>query len=111
MIAPVGKLRSIVSRVCIRSKLLQAKWRFILADLDLRRRELMPVNPNVRGRKRRSVVLKSIALTKIAFHFEIELLRKISGQIDPCPAQSKSVFYRASDQNALQMQRRRRLQN
>jgi hypothetical protein len=31
----------------IRSELLQAKWRFILADLDLCRRILMPVDPNI----------------------------------------------------------------
>ena len=39
----------------IRRQLLEAKWRFILADFDLGRRELMPVDPNVCCGKRSPV--------------------------------------------------------
>ena len=91
VIAPVGRVRSIVNRVRIRSQLLQAEWRFILADLDLRCGKLMPVNPDVCAGKGSRLLLSAIALAKIAFHFEIELLRIIAGQIDPCPAQPKTV--------------------
>jgi hypothetical protein len=34
----------------------------------------------------------AIALAKVAFDLEIELLRKIAGQIDARPAQSKRSF-------------------
>ena len=37
------------------------------------------------------LLLSPSLLAKIAFHFEIELLRIISGQIDPCPAQPETV--------------------
>ena len=39
----------------------------------------MPVNENVRGRKRSPVGIQSIALTEVTFDFEIELLGKIAG--------------------------------
>jgi hypothetical protein len=40
---------------------------------------LMPVEPDVCARKCRAVVVGPIVLAKIAFHFEVELLRKIAG--------------------------------
>ena len=49
----------------------------------------MLVDPNICCGKGGSVALSTIALAKIAFHFKIELLRKIAGQIDPRPAQPK----------------------
>jgi hypothetical protein len=63
-----------------------------LASLDLCCRELMPVNPDVGARKRGAPSIGAIAVSEIAFHFEIELLGKIAGQIDPCPAQSKTIL-------------------
>ena len=78
----------------VRRKLLQAKRRFILADLDLRCRELMPVDANVCGGKGGAVGVSAIALAKIAFHFKVELLRKIASQIDARPAQPETVIDR-----------------
>src|SRR4030095_16865520 len=76
----------------VRSKLLQSEGCFILAGLDLCCRELMPVNPDIRGLKGQSVVTESVTVSKIALHFKIELLRIISRQIDPCPTQPKTVL-------------------
>src|SRR5260370_39152072 len=62
----------------IRSKLLQAKGRFPLAGLDVRFRELMPVNEDVCARKCGAVRVEAIALAKVAFDLEVELLCKVS---------------------------------
>src|SRR5207249_8384304 len=80
---------------CVRSQLLQTEWRFVLADLNLRRRKPMPVEPNVGSRKVGAVGWRSaIAILEIAFHFEIELLGKFAGQADPCPAQAETILQR-----------------
>src|SRR6266516_2675988 len=55
----------------------------------------MPVDPNVCCGKGGPVARSAIALAKIAFHFKIELFRKIASQIDPRPAQPKSIVYRS----------------
>ena len=39
----------------------------------------MPVDKNVRALERRSARIKSVAVFKVAFQLEIELLRKIAG--------------------------------
>jgi len=54
----------------------------------------MPVNKNIRSLKGRSVPIKSVAVFKIAFDLEIELLGKIAGQVDACPAQAESILQR-----------------
>ena len=36
----------------------------------------------------------AIALAKIAFHFKIELLGKIAGEIDSCAAQTEAILQR-----------------
>ena len=54
----------------------------------------MPVDKNVRGLKRCAARVKSIAVLEVAFQLEIELLRKFAGEIDPCSAQTESVFQR-----------------
>ena len=62
----------------------------------------MPVDPNVCCGKRSPVARSAIALAKIAFHFEVELLRKIAGEIDPRPAQAKSIIYRGLTKAAFE---------
>src|SRR6266513_5979863 len=52
----------------------------------------MPVDKNVRGLKRRSVGIKSVAVFKVAFQLEIELLGKIAGEIDSRAAETKPIF-------------------
>src|SRR5205823_7497235 len=86
----------------VRSGLLQAKWRFPLTHLDLRPGELMPVDKNVRGLERGSVRIKSVAVFKVAFHLEIELLGKIAGEIDSCAAQTKPIFQRCLTKPAFE---------
>src|SRR5439155_12345689 len=54
----------------------------------------MPVNKNIRSLKGRSVPIKSVAVFKIAFDLEIELLGKIAGQVDTCPAQAEPILQR-----------------
>ena len=54
----------------------------------------MPVNKDVRGRKGEAVRVQAIALAKVAFDFEVELLREITGQIDARPAQAESILQR-----------------
>src|SRR5436190_15347098 len=76
------------------SCLFQTKWRFPLTHFDLCPGNLMPVNKNVGSLKGRSVVIKSVAVFKIAFDLEIELLGKIACQIDACPAQAEPIFQR-----------------
>src|SRR5439155_14023510 len=76
----------------VRSSLFQTEWRFPLADLDLRPGKLMPVDENVRALERCTARVKSVALLKVAFDFEVELLREVAGEIDSCPAQSEAVF-------------------
>src|SRR5206468_3029954 len=75
----------------IRGKLLQAKWRFPLTNLDLGGWELMPVEEDVCARKGRATHIGAIGLCKVAFDFEIELLRIVSGHIDSCAAQAEPV--------------------
>src|SRR5207237_9315003 len=55
----------------------------------------MPVDPNVCCGKGGPVAGSTIALPKIAFHFKVELLRKVASQIDPRPSQPKPIFYRS----------------
>ena len=55
----------------------------------------MPVNEDVRSRKCGAVRVKAIALAKVAFDFEVELLREIAGQIDASPAQPETIFHRS----------------
>src|SRR5438046_3039578 len=74
------------------SCLFQAKWRFPLTHLDLRPRELMPVNEDVCARKSGAVRVDAITILEVAFDFEIELLGKIAGEIDSCAAQTKPIF-------------------
>src|SRR5439155_6275227 len=62
-----------------RRKLGQSEVRFPLPDFDLRSGKLMPVEPDVCARKCRAVGVEPIALAKVAYDFEIELLRKIAG--------------------------------
>ena len=83
-------LDGIESRV--RRQLLQPKGRFPLTGLDLRPGKLMPVNEDVGGLKGCSVRIQSVAVFKVSFHLEIELLGKITGQIDSCTAQTKPVL-------------------
>src|SRR5947209_19637088 len=52
----------------------------------------MPVNKDVRCLERGSVRIKSVAVFKVAFELEIELLGKIAGEIDSCAAQTKPIF-------------------
>ena len=54
----------------------------------------MPVDKNVRGLERCSVRIKSIAVFKVAFQLEIELLGKIASEIDSCAAQAETIFQR-----------------
>src|SRR6266542_2247577 len=70
----------------VRRGLLQAKWRFPLADFDLRPGKLMPVDENIGALERCAARVKSVALLKVAFDLEVELLRKFAGEIDSCPA-------------------------
>src|SRR5260370_14689045 len=62
----------------VRSKLLQAKRRFPLAGLDVRFRELMPVNEDVCARKSGAVRVDAITILEVAFDFEIEFLRVLA---------------------------------
>ena len=39
----------------------------------------MPIDENVRSLKGRAVVVKPVAVFKVAFYFEIKLLGKIAG--------------------------------
>src|SRR5206468_5985237 len=77
------------------SKLLQSEWRLPLAGLHLRSGELMPVDKDVCSRKVGATRGNTVALLKVAFDFEIELLCKVPCQIDPCPAQAGPVFQRS----------------
>src|SRR2546430_4042449 len=49
--------------------------------------------------------IKSVAVSKIAFHFEIKLLRKISRQIDPCPTQAEPVVDLALAEISIESER------
>src|SRR5262249_12597337 len=60
----------------VRSKLLQSERCFILAGFDLCCRELMPVNPDIRGLKPQSVVTEPVTSGKIALHFEIKFAQQ-----------------------------------
>ena len=53
----------------------------------------------------------AIALPKVAFDFEIELLRKIAGQIDARPTQTKTIIYRGLTKTAFERGDHRRLQS
>ena len=61
--------------------------------------------------KRSPVARSAIALAKIAFHFEVELLRKIAGEIDPRAAQAKPIIYCGLTKPAFERRDRRRPQN
>src|SRR5947199_2625175 len=52
----------------------------------------MPVDKNVRGLECCSVRIKSIAVLKVSFQLEIELLGKIACEIDSCAAQAETIF-------------------
>jgi len=52
----------------------------------------MPVNKDVRCLERGSVRIKSVAVFKVAFELEIELLGKIAGEIDSRAAETKRSF-------------------
>ncbi len=84
------------------SKLLQPERRFPLADLDLRFGKLMPVDENVGARKSGAVGVEPIALAKVAFDFEVEVLRKLAGQIDPRPAQPETIIDRSLTKPSLE---------
>ena len=62
----------------------------------------MPVDKNVRGLERGSARIKSVAVFKVAFHLEIELLGKIAGEIDSCAAQTKPIFQRCLTKPAFE---------
>ena len=82
--------------------LLQPERRFPLADLDLRFGKLMPVDENVGARKGGTVGVETIALAKVAFDFEVEVLRKLAGQIDPRPAQPETIIDRSLTKPSLE---------
>ena len=53
----------------------------------------MPVNEDVRGLENAvRLELRPSLCLKVAFDLEVELLGKIAGQIDPRPAQTKTVL-------------------
>src|SRR5438874_11857625 len=62
----------------------------------------MPVDKNVRGLERRSVRVQSVAVFKVAFHFEIKLLGKIASEIDSCAAQAETILERSLTKAALE---------
>src|SRR5207244_159396 len=86
----------------IRSGLLQTKRRFPLTHLDLRPRELMPVDKDVRGLECRPVRIKSVAVFKVAFQLEIELLGKIASEIDSRAAETKPILQSGLAKTALE---------
>src|SRR4030095_7379078 len=62
----------------------------------------MPVEENVCCRKSGTVGVEPVALAKVAFHFEVEVLRKLAGQIDPCPAQPETIIDRSLTKPSLE---------
>src|SRR4029453_6507399 len=62
----------------------------------------MPVDKNGGTRKSGTVRVEPIALAKVAFDFEVELLRKLSGQIDPRPAQPETIIDRSLTKPSLE---------
>src|SRR6266567_3135335 len=75
---------------------------FPLTHLDLCPGELMPVDEDVRGLERCSARIKSVAVFKIAFQLEIELLGKIASEIDSCAAQAETILQRRLTKAALE---------
>src|SRR5206468_4751021 len=80
----------------------QAKWRFPLTHLDLRPGKLMPIDKNVGRLECGSVRIESVAVFKVAFYLEVELLGKIAGQIDSCAAQTKPILQGGLPKTALE---------
>ena len=92
---PLGK-----EELRVRRELLQPKRRFPLADFDVGLGKLVPVNENVRAGKLRPVGVghrgglagfdvdftqsgdSRIALLKVTFDLEVELLQEIAGETD-----------------------------
>ena len=52
----------------------------------------MPVDEDVCAFKSGAARIQAIARLEVAFDFEVELLGKIAGQIDPGPAQAETVL-------------------
>ena len=80
----------------------QAKVRLELADSYIRLRDAMPVNENVGAGKSGATAGKTVALPEIAFDFKVELLGKVSDQIDARAPDTKTVFQRAEPKTSFE---------